>query len=141
MYICIKFLLMYSMKDECIVFKPYTMRRATHVSYIVRFIFFSRLDFHESIVAIRLICGRREAWLERKRRSWQQRRLEEARWSWPMIDVTKGTAEKAKDTVIVEANENVMHTTEYRSIEDMGNDQTSHSDFWLGDITLILGCT
>ncbi|CAK9325208.1 unnamed protein product [Citrullus colocynthis] len=42
---------------------------------------------------------------------------------WPMIDATKGTAEKAKDTVIAEANENVMDTTEYGSIEDIGNDQ------------------
>ncbi|KGN55118.1 uncharacterized protein LOC101215612 [Cucumis sativus] len=34
-------------------------------------------------------------------------------------DATKGTAEKVKDTVIAEANENVVDTTEYRSMENM----------------------
>lgn len=38
-------------------------------------------------------------------------------------DATKGTAEKVKDTVIAEANENVVDTTEYRSMENMGNYQ------------------
>lgn len=39
-------------------------------------------------------------------------------------DATKGRVEKVKETVIAEANENVVDTTEYRSMEDMGTIKT-----------------
>lgn len=39
-------------------------------------------------------------------------------------DAATGKAEKVKETVIAEANENVMDTSEYRSMEEMGSLKT-----------------